>query len=156
MASTAPARTAARSLASSAFGARAARHSAPPGRLLAAAALVALIGTGCSNAPAGTGSDGGEKPATAGSSGSNPAGGTDGGGGQNASAGAAPTPVGPQELQKRRELATCMRENGVEDFPDPDANGAILYYGDDPDMTSAGEKCDPQPGDRGREPGHGG
>jgi hypothetical protein len=50
-----------------------------------------------------------------------------------------------------------MRENGVEDFPDPDANGHILYYGDDPDMESASEKCDDrQPGARGREPGNGG
>jgi hypothetical protein len=35
-----------------------------------------------------------------------------------------------------------MRENGVEDFPDPDADGHILYYGDDPDMESTSEKCD--------------
>jgi hypothetical protein len=99
-------------------------------RLLAAIALVALIGTGCSNAPAETGS----------------------GGDQNGPAGAAPSPAELQELLKeRRESAKCMRENGVEDFPDPDANGYILYYGDDPDMKSAGEKCDDlMRADRGR------
>jgi hypothetical protein len=125
---------------------------APPGRLLAAVALVALIGTGCSNAPAATGGGGGEKPATEGS----PS--TETGGDQNAPAEATPSPAELQELLKeRRESATCMRENGVEDFPDPDANGHILYYGDDPDMESAREKCDElQPGDRGREPGNGG
>ncbi len=38
--------------------------------------------------------------------------------------------------------SSYMRENGVEDFPDPDSNGHVLYDGDDPDMTSASEKCD--------------
>jgi hypothetical protein len=60
-------------------------------------------------------------------------------------------------LKERRESAKCMRENGVEEFPDPDANGHILYYGDDPDMKSANEKCDTrQPGDRAGESGSGG
>jgi hypothetical protein len=50
-----------------------------------------------------------------------------------------------------------MRENGVEDFPDPDANGYVLYYGDDPDMAAASEKCDDgPPEERERTPGHGG
>ncbi len=120
----------------------------PPGRLLAAVALVALIGTGCSNAPAETG---GEEPATTGSP-------TGDGGDQSGPTGHPPSPAELQELLKeRRESAECMRENGVEDFPDPDANGYILYYGDDPDMQSASEKCDElQPGDRSREPGGGG
>lgn len=118
---------------------------APPGRLLAAAALIALISTGCSNTPAETGSGGGDPS-------------TETGGDQNAPAGATPSPAELQELlEERRESARCMRENGVEDFPDPDANGHILYYGDDPDMESASEKCDElQPGDRVREPGSGG
>jgi hypothetical protein len=129
---------------------------APPGRVLAAVALVALIGTGCANNPAATGS-GGETPAT-GSSGSNTTGETGDGGDQTGPVGPPPSPAELQELLKeRRESAKCMRENGVEDFPDPDANGHILYYGDDPDMESASEKCDDlRPGDRGREPGHGG
>jgi hypothetical protein len=126
---------------------------APPGRLLAAAALVAMIGTGCSNAPAETGSGGGEKPVTGGSPSTAPvpttAGGTGGGGDQNASQ--------PGLVEERREFANCVRENGVEDFPDPDPNGAIVYYGDDPDLPTASEKCDPlQPGDGSRVPGNGG
>jgi hypothetical protein len=153
----APAPAAARSLASSPPGAPAARRMAPSGRLMAAVAMVALIGTGCANAPAATGS-GGEKPATTGSSGSNVTGETGDVGDQTGPVGPAPSPAELQELLKeRRESAKCMRENGVEDFPDPDANGYILYYGDDPDMKSAGEKCDAlHPGDRSREPGNGG
>jgi hypothetical protein len=139
MTSRGPARTAARSLASSAPGAR---HVAPPRRLLAAIALVALIGAGCSNTPAETGSGGGQ-PAT-----------TDSptGGHQNGPAGPPPSPAELEQLLKeRRESSKCLRENGVEDFPDPDANGHILYYGDDPDMTSARERCDALLGaDRGR------
>jgi hypothetical protein len=106
-------------------------------RSLAAVAVVALIGTGCSNAPAEAGSGG------AGSSGSNATGETGDVGDQGGPAGRPPSPAELQELLKqRRESARCMRENGVEDFPDPDANGDILYYGDDPDMTSASETCD--------------
>jgi hypothetical protein len=139
MTSLAPARTAARSLASSAPGAPAVLRSAPPGRLVAAVALVTLIGTACANAPAETGSGGGgggEKPAA-----------TDGPtgdvGDQTDPTGPAPSPAELQELlEERRESARCMRENGVEDFPDPDANAHVLYYGDDPDMASASEKCD--------------
>jgi hypothetical protein len=137
----APARAAARSLASSssssssAPGAPAARRMAPPRRLLAAIALVALIGSGCSNALADTGSGGGE----------NAAGDQNDAGDQIAAAEVTPS---PESTGKRFELARCMRENGVEDFPNPDANGVILYYGEDPDMESAREKCrhiSPQP-----------
>jgi hypothetical protein len=119
-----PARTAARSLASwssSAPGAPAARHVARSPRLLAAA-LVALICTGCSNAPADTGSGGDENAA----------------GDQSAAAEADP---GPEPKEKRFELARCMRENGVEDFPDPDDDGIIQYHGEDPEFGSAQEKC---------------
>ena len=116
---------------------------APPRRLLAAIALVVLIGAGCSNAPAETGSGGGEKPATQGSPStepdSNAPGETGGGGDQNAPAGATPSPAELQE--KLPELARCMRENGVEDFPDPGADGSIQYYGGSPEFTSAQEKC---------------
>jgi hypothetical protein len=101
---------------------------APPRRLLAAIALVALIGTGCSNALADTGGGGGE----------NAAGHQNVAGDQNAAAEVTPN---PERKGKRFELARCMRENGVEDFPDPDANGIILYYGEDPEFTSAQEKC---------------
>jgi hypothetical protein len=112
---------------------------APPRRLLAAIALVALIGTGCANAPAETGSGGGENPAAGGSPStepeSNPA--AEAGGDGNVAAEATPNP----ELKERFELARCMRENGVEDFPDPDDNGIIQYNGEDPEFTSAREKC---------------
>lgn len=46
-----------------------------------------------------------------------------------------------------------MRENGVEDFPDPGADWTIQYYGDTDlqEFTSASEKCDDLlPPDRGR------
>ena len=122
----APARSAARTRTSS----------APGGALLATAALVALIGTGCSNAPAATG----------GSSGS------------NATAATPDATPSPDLLEERREFATCMRENGVEDFPDPDpAKGGFVYYGDDPDMKAAHEKCGDLPGgDDGQQSGSGG
>jgi hypothetical protein len=93
---------------------------APPRPLLAAIALVALIGAGCSNAPAQTGSGGG--------------------GNENVATEAGPNP----ELKgKLSEFATCMRENGVEDFPDPDADGIIQFHGgaDTPEFTSARENC---------------
>ena len=32
-------------------------------------------------------------------------------------------PLTPEQLERQRELAKCMRENGVPDFPDPDPNG---------------------------------
>ncbi|GAA5174468.1 hypothetical protein GCM10023321_78380 [Pseudonocardia eucalypti] len=99
--------------------------SSQPARLLTAIALVALIGTGCSTAPAATGGPTGDI------------------GDRTGPQGPAPSPAELQVLLKeRRESARCMRENGVQDFPDPDANGHILYYGDDPDMKSASEKCD--------------
>jgi hypothetical protein len=129
----------------------------PPRRLLAAVALVALIGTGCSNAPVETGSGGGEKPGTQGGPSaepnSNAAGGTGGGGDQDAPAGATPDPTELRELRERLpEFARCMRENGVEDFPDPGPDGIVQYDGDSdqPEFGSAAEKCDdllpPQPG----------
>jgi hypothetical protein len=93
-----------------------------------ATALVALIGTGCSPAPAAAGNSGETAVDT---------------GDQTGPSGPAPGPAELRELlQLRREAARCMRENGVEDFPDPDADGHILYYGDDPDMESTSEKCD--------------
>ena len=119
----------------------------PPRRLLTALALVALIGAGCANAPAGTGNGGGEKPATTGA----PDG--TGGGDRDDPAAAAPVPSALRELQEKLpEYAACMRESGVEDFPDPGADGTVQYYGDaDPvEFRSASEKCDDLlPEDRG-------
>jgi hypothetical protein len=100
----------------------------PPGRLLAAIALVALIGTGCSNAPAesGSGSGGGDNENAAGN--------------ENAATEASPN---PERKGRLAEFAKCMRENGVEDFPDPDDNGVVQYYGagDQPEYKSAQENC---------------
>jgi hypothetical protein len=156
-----PARAAARSLApspSSAPGAPPARHLPPAGRLLAAVALVTLIGAGCSNAPTETGSSGEEKPATQGSPSTEPdpnaPGETGDGGDQNAA-----TEVGPIPRERTLEFAECMRENGVEDFPDPDDAGIIQYYGEpDPaEFTSAQENCSHlRPRPEGRNPGNGG
>ena len=61
-------------------------------RPLAALAMIALTGAGCSNAPAetGTGSSGGSKAV---------------------------------------KFAECMRDNGVSEFPDPDASGRLTIDG---------------------------
>jgi len=64
-------------------------------RPLAAAALIALIGAGCSSAPA-----------------------------QN-DAGHANAAARAQAVK----FATCMREHGVEAFPDPDASGSLTIDG---------------------------
>jgi hypothetical protein len=124
---------------------------APPGRVLAAAALVALIGTGCSNAPAGTGSG----TATTDSPRTGPGSSATGGGGdQNAATEGSPTP-----RENSLEFAACMRENGVQDFPDPDEAGIIKYYGEpDPAVfTSAQENCRHlRPRPEGRDLGNGG
>lgn len=51
----------------------------------------------------------------------------------------------PQMVEKARELARCMRSNGVEDFPDPDPNqlGAMINreLTKDPDFQKAREAC---------------
>jgi hypothetical protein len=67
---------------------------------LAALAMVALIGAGCSNEPAENGN--------AGSSGGN----------KNAT-----------NRDKAMKFAACMRENGVREFPDPDASGSLTIDG---------------------------
>lgn len=57
-------------------------------------------------------------------------------------------PLTPEQLERQRELAKCMRANGVPDFPDPDPNGggAIMkeFSKDSADhdaMKKAIEKC---------------
>jgi hypothetical protein len=62
---------------------------------LAALAMVALIGAGCSNGPA-----------------------------ENGSAGN--TNAGQEQAVK---FAECMRDNGVSEFPDPDASGRLTIDG---------------------------
>ena len=64
-------------------------------RSLAALAVIAMIGAGCSNTPGGTGtgSSGGNNTAT--------------------------------NRDQAVKFAECMRANGVRDFPDPDASGQL-------------------------------
>jgi hypothetical protein len=64
-------------------------------RPLAGLAMVALIGAGCSNKPADTG---------AGSSGGN---------------------TNAANREQAVKFAECMRDNGVKEFPDPDASGQL-------------------------------
>jgi hypothetical protein len=50
----------------------------------------------------------------------------------------------PEALEAARKMSKCMRENGVEKFPDPTANGGIMItkdIGDDPDFKAAEAKC---------------
>ena len=54
----------------------------------------------------------------------------------------------PEQLERMREMARCMRENGVPDFPDPDPNGGgqmiKKFAEDDADraaLDEALEKC---------------
>jgi hypothetical protein len=46
---------------------------------------------------------------------------------------------------KARQYAQCMRDNGLPDFPDPDANGQFRGQGhekqNDPKFAAANEKC---------------
>ncbi|MFU8851554.1 hypothetical protein ACNAW0_11310 [Micromonospora sp. SL1-18] len=53
-----------------------------------------------------------------------------------------------EQVEKMRELARCMRENGVPDFPDPGADGSLQINGkfkpDDPKIKAAMEKCRPE------------
>jgi hypothetical protein len=67
-------------------------------RALAALAVVALIGVGCSNEPADDGNAGGGNSKT-----------TDG--------------------DRALRFAECMRDNGVTEFPDPDASGELTIDG---------------------------
>jgi hypothetical protein len=64
---------------------------------LAALAVAALIGAGCSNASSENGSSGGNKNAT--------------------------------NRDKAMKFAECMRDNGVSEFPDPDASGGLTIDG---------------------------
>ena len=66
-------------------------------RPLAALAIVALIGAGCSNTPAET---------------------------SNSSAGSGKTTT---NRDKAMRFAECMRDNGISEFPDPNASGEFVY-----------------------------
>jgi hypothetical protein len=51
----------------------------------------------------------------------------------------------PAVVEQMREFSQCMRENGVPDFPDPDADGRLRGVGheqqDDPTFRAARETC---------------
>jgi hypothetical protein len=50
----------------------------------------------------------------------------------------------PQMLEDMRKQARCMRDNGVENFPDPSTDGGIRIDGsiaEDPDFDAAQQKC---------------
>jgi hypothetical protein len=79
-------------------------------RLLAALAMVAVIGAGCSNGSAENGNTG---TASGGSSNGSS------GGSNNATTGS-----------KTVRFAECMRENGVTEFPDPNASGGDQEFVD--------------------------
>jgi hypothetical protein len=53
-------------------------------------------------------------------------------------------PIDPEIEAALREYAQCMRENGVEDFPDPVPGGGIQMDGaieKDPDYDNAEKAC---------------
>jgi hypothetical protein len=80
-------------------------HSRPrPAATLALVALIGVIGAGCSNGAAETGS-------TA----------------STASTGSAGTDQQTGDRDQGVKFAECVRENGVRDFPDPDASGDYNY-----------------------------
>jgi hypothetical protein len=86
-------------------------------RPLAALAMVALIGAGCSNDSAENGNTG-----TASSS----------GGASSASSSGTASSGANKKLtarQKAVKFADCMRDNGVDEFPDPDASGGLTIDG---------------------------
>jgi hypothetical protein len=68
--------------------------------------------------------------------------------------GGQPPKMDPADLERERQFAKCMRENGLPDFPDPDAGSGNVIIGrgsgdiEDPKFKAAQEKCKkyaPQP-----------
>jgi hypothetical protein len=50
----------------------------------------------------------------------------------------------PEDVEKWRQFAKCMREHGVPEFPDPNADGEIDFLGDPkkyPNVVTAGKAC---------------
>lgn len=62
-------------------------------------------------------------------------------------------PVDPEIAKKNRELAKCMRENGVPNFPDPGPDGGLAIQNDpgsgldpsNPVFDAASKKCNLMP-----------
>ncbi|BEL09532.1 hypothetical protein Q0Z83_077230 [Actinoplanes sichuanensis] len=62
--------------------------------------------------------------------------------------GGEPPKLSAEEIEKNRQLAKCMRENGVPNFPDPGADGELGIDGDklgtgpgDPAFDAADKAC---------------
>ncbi|MFD2764328.1 hypothetical protein [Micromonospora eburnea] len=61
--------------------------------------------------------------------------------------GGKPVKLDPEQVEMVRQLAKCMRENGVPNFPDPGPDGALELTGDagfdpeSPSVQAAMEKC---------------
>ncbi len=62
--------------------------------------------------------------------------------------GGEPPKMDAEQIENMRKMAQCMRENGVPDFPDPDADGRLMIRSgeggprmDDDAMRAAMEKC---------------
>lgn len=66
-------------------------------------------------------------------------------------------PVDPEIAARNREIAACMRENGVPNFPDPSSDGTLQIQASpgsglepgDPTFEAASKKCDMLPADGG-------
>jgi hypothetical protein len=63
--------------------------------------------------------------------------------------GGEPPKMSAEDLQQARDMAKCMRENGVPNFPDPDPDGGIRIDGSkigtgpgDPTFDKAEKACD--------------
>ncbi|GAA0800498.1 hypothetical protein [Spirilliplanes yamanashiensis] len=60
--------------------------------------------------------------------------------------GGVPPELSPEDVEKMRAMARCMRANGVPGFPDPDPATGVLRFGEDGDadpeaMRRAAEAC---------------
>lgn len=60
--------------------------------------------------------------------------------------GGEPQKVDPKTLKQLREYSECMRDNGIENYPDPEEDGGIKLDGDevdpnDPAVKAAEKKC---------------
>lgn len=60
--------------------------------------------------------------------------------------GGEPPKLDPEVIEKQRQFAQCMRDNGVEEFPDPSEDGGVKIEGDQfdtqsPEFKAAEEAC---------------
>lgn len=59
--------------------------------------------------------------------------------------GGEPMKLDPEQLAEARKFSQCMRENGIDDFPDPNPDGGIMIEGDeivvDDEFRAAQEAC---------------